>query len=272
MRSAETRRHRERLRRGEGNGGQGGVDACRQRSRPMREANARVRRSRHSDGRVAIIPGSARWRNRAKVTGKNCTGNRFPPLPFQLAKCRGRWMDVGEGGVGAVRDDIVVLVVELPAGAQVGDCPGFIRHERRAAGNGADIASRETCESAILRRWRANTLRLRGYLKLRVYVAGNADNDDTTAAGKTGVVHVVPAATAAAEPVDAVLGVILGLAGIWIDDDRPPIGDGVVGGSVAAATESAGAWIVVVSAAATAAGVVGRDAGYGRSEAVATIS
>ena len=85
-----------------------------------------------------------------------------------------------------------------------------------AAGNGADIASRETCESAILRRWRANTLRLRGYLKLRVYVAGNADNDDTTAAGKTGVVHVVPAATAA--------------------------------------------------------GVVGRDAGYGRSEAVATIS
>ena len=68
------------------------------------------------------------------------------------------------------------------------------------------------------------------------------------------------------------LGVILGLAGIWIDDDRPPIGDGVVGGSVAAATESAGAGIVVVSAAAAAAGVVDFRAGNGLGKASATIA
>ena len=119
VRRSEERRHLKRILRREGDGRGSRVDASRKRPGPVCKAEARVRSGRHGDRRIAAVPGRARRQNRAETGGGNRAGDRLGPLPFEPAVGGGRRVRVGEAGVGAAGNDIVVRIVELPAGAGV---------------------------------------------------------------------------------------------------------------------------------------------------------
>ena len=88
------------------------------------------------------------------------------PLPLEPAVCGWGGMGVGEGQGIAALDDVVVLVVELPAGAGKHGANG-VRPER-VAGDGAGVAGRKLADIPIRRRGRANAIHRAGDCKRRV--------------------------------------------------------------------------------------------------------
>ena len=139
---AEVRRHLERRSRREGGGRRGVGDARRQRSSPIDERLAGIRRRRHGDRRVGGVPGGAGRRNRAVSAGDDIPLHRRRlPHPLEPAKRRWRRMGIDERqGVAAV-DDAVVRVVEPPARAGIFDGLRGVRPGNRAAAGDDEVGA-----------------------------------------------------------------------------------------------------------------------------------